>query len=168
MLWTIFLNCSKGCTMIKQHKFKLLNINEISDFQLRDFLLSKYLGYTPEKFWSQTLVVCLSMVSSQNIGNLEKFVLSGFFRGSRQKAWDSCCHSGVSILNIKISAYADGGPRSPSAHAWPFARPTISMSGHFSAACVCRVTFKHLPLTLRTHIQSFRTLRQLLNFLFKI
>ena len=30
-----------------------------------------------------------------------------------------------------ISAHADGGPRSPSAHAGPFARPPISMSGNF-------------------------------------
>ena len=31
------------------------------------------------------------------------------------------------------SAYADGGPRSPSAHAGPFARPPISISGNFLA-----------------------------------
>ena len=40
----------------------------------------------------------------------------------------------LSILNMYlISAHADGGPRSPSAHAWPFARPPISMSGNFPA-----------------------------------
>ena len=33
----------------------------------------------------------------------------------------------------KISAHADGGPRSPSAHAGLFARPPISMSGNFLA-----------------------------------
>ena len=32
-----------------------------------------------------------------------------------------------------ISAHADGGPRSPSAHAGPFARPPISMRGNFLA-----------------------------------
>ena len=32
-----------------------------------------------------------------------------------------------------ISAHADGGPRSPSAHAGPFAHPPISMSGNFLA-----------------------------------
>ena len=31
----------------------------------------------------------------------------------------------------EISAHTDGGPRSPSAHAGPFARPPISMSGNF-------------------------------------
>ena len=36
-------------------------------------------------------------------------------------------------LHILISAHADGGPRSPSAHAGPFARPPISMSGNFLA-----------------------------------
>ena len=35
--------------------------------------------------------------------------------------------------NKVISAHANGGPRSPSAHAWPLARPPISMSGNFSA-----------------------------------
>jgi hypothetical protein len=33
----------------------------------------------------------------------------------------------------KISARADGGPRSPSAHAWRSARPPIDTSGNFSA-----------------------------------
>ena len=34
---------------------------------------------------------------------------------------------------IGISAYADGGPRSPSAQAWRFARPPIDASRKFSA-----------------------------------
>ena len=34
----------------------------------------------------------------------------------------------------------------------------------FFGACVCRVTFKHLPQPLRSHIQSFGTLGQLLKF----
>ena len=36
------------------------------------------------------------------------------------------------IHHLVNSAHADGGPRSPSAHVWPFARPPISMSGNFS------------------------------------
>ena len=32
---------------------------------------------------------------------------------------------------IQISAHADGGPRSPSAHVGPFAHSPISMSGNF-------------------------------------
>ena len=35
------------------------------------------------------------------------------------------------IINYQISARADGGPRSPSAHAWRFARPPIDTSGNF-------------------------------------
>ena len=34
----------------------------------------------------------------------------------------------------------------------------------FYGACVCRVTFKHLPQPLRSHIRSFGTLGQLLKF----
>ena len=34
----------------------------------------------------------------------------------------------------------------------------------FSSTCVCRVTFKHLPQTLSSHIRSFGTLGQLLKF----
>ena len=37
------------------------------------------------------------------------------------------------MIKGKISAHADGGPRSPSAHSGPFARPPISMSGNFLA-----------------------------------
>ena len=37
------------------------------------------------------------------------------------------------MYNLLISAQADGGPRSPSAHAGPFACPPISMSGNFLA-----------------------------------
>ena len=46
------------------------------------------------------------------------------------------------------------------------ARMTVRSSPHrhkrkFSSARVCRVTFKHLPQPLRSHIRSFGTLRQL-------
>ena len=60
-----------------------------------------------------------------------------------------------------ISARADGGPRSPSAHAW---RVRLSPHRHeqkFSGAHVRRVTFKHLPQPLRSYIRSFGTLGQL-------
>ena len=40
---------------------------------------------------------------------------------------------GVPAWLLRISAHADGGPRSPSAHAELFARPPISMSGNFLA-----------------------------------
>ena len=39
----------------------------------------------------------------------------------------------ANLQKVKISAHADGGPRSPSAHAGPFARPPISMRGNFLA-----------------------------------
>ena len=51
-----------------------------------------------------------------------------------------------------------------SVHARPSARPPIDTSGIFSATCVCRVTFKHLPQPLRSHIRSFGTIKQLLKF----
>ena len=57
-----------------------------------------------------------------------------------------------------MSAHADGGPRSPCAHTCPF-------TWKFSGTCVCRVTFKHLPKPLRSHIRSFGTLGELLKFL---
>ena len=57
-----------------------------------------------------------------------------------------------------MSAHAEGGPRSaPHRH-----------DCKFSSARVCKVTFKHLPQPLRTHIQSYGTLRQLLNVLLKL
>jgi hypothetical protein len=64
----------------------------------------------------------------------------------------------------KISAHADGGPRSQ-----VFARETLRSAPHrrerkFSAARVCRITFKHLPQPLRSHIQTFGTIGQLLKF----
>jgi hypothetical protein len=48
--------------------------------------------------------------------------------------WISICIDKQMGWNIfKISARANGGPRSPSAHAWPFARPPIDTSGNFPA-----------------------------------
>ena len=51
-----------------------------------------------------------------------------------------------------------------SAHARPSAQLPIDTSGNFPAHSVCRVTFKHLPQLLRSHIESFGTLGQLLKF----
>ena len=43
------------------------------------------------------------------------------------------------------SAHADGGPRSPSAHASPFARLPISMSGNFPAHMSAESTLNISP-----------------------
>ena len=61
---------------------------------------------------------------------------------------------------VDNSAHADGGPRSRVC-----ARETLRSDPHrherkFSGTRVCRVALKHLPQPLRSHIQSFRTLRQ--------
>jgi hypothetical protein len=64
----------------------------------------------------------------------------------------------IFLTTPKIYAHADGGPCSRSAHA------PNQQERKFSSARVSRVTFKHLPQSLRTHIQSFGTLRQLLKF----
>jgi hypothetical protein len=58
------------------------------------------------------------------------------------------------ILVHKISASADGGPRSRVC-----APETLCSAPHrhlrkFSGTRVCRVTFKHLPQPLRSHIRS--------------
>ena len=60
---------------------------------------------------------------------------------------------------MKISADADGGPRSrvSALHSAPDRRQQ-----KFFGARVCIVTFKHLPQPIRMHMQSFRTLQQLL------
>ena len=60
----------------------------------------------------------------------------------------------------RISASADGGPRSRVR-----ARGTLRSAPHrrerkFSGARVCRIAFKHLPQPLRSHIRSFKTLQQ--------
>ena len=53
------------------------------------------------------------------------------------------------------------GPRSPSAHAWRVRSSPHQHERKLSGARVCRVTFKHLPQPLRSHIRSFGTLGQL-------
>jgi hypothetical protein len=68
------------------------------------------------------------------------------------------------VKPLKISAHADGGPRSRVC-----ARETLLSAPHqrerkFFRARVCRVTFKHLPQPLTSHIQSFETIGQLLKF----
>jgi hypothetical protein len=56
----------------------------------------------------------------------------------------------------------DGGPCSPSMHAWPsFFSPHCHEQNLFSA-CVCKVTFEDLPKPLRKHTQSFALLGQFL------
>ena len=76
-----------------------------------------------------------------------------------------CSQGKWSIINInwalclKISARADGGPWSPSAHAWRVRSSPNQHERKFSGAHVCRVTFKYQPL--RSHILSFGTLGQL-------
>ena len=60
----------------------------------------------------------------------------------------------------KYSASTNGGPRSR-----VHARGTLRSAPHrherkFSGTRVCRIAFKHLPQPLRSHIQSFRTPRQ--------
>ena len=64
----------------------------------------------------------------------------------------------------EISAIADGGP-----HSRVWARETLHSAPHrhqqkLSGTRVCRVTFKHLPQPLRSHIRSFGTLGQLFKF----
>ena len=49
----------------------------------------------------------------------------------------------VRIIEIPLAPM--GVLASGSAHSRPSARPPIDVSGKFSAAHVCRVTFKHLP-----------------------
>ena len=63
-----------------------------------------------------------------------------------------------------ISARTNGGPRF-----WVCTSETLRSAPHQHerksfGACVCRVTFKHLPQPLISHIQSFGTLGQLLKF----
>jgi hypothetical protein len=49
--------------------------------------------------------------------------------------------------NYSNSARTDGGPRSPSAHAWPFARPPIDTSGNFPAHMSSELPFNTSPNT---------------------
>jgi hypothetical protein len=65
------------------------------------------------------------------------------------------------ILEFERFRRTNGGPRSPSAHAWQVRLPPHRHVWTFSGAHVCRVSFKHLPQLLRSHIRSFRTLWQL-------
>ena len=67
------------------------------------------------KIWTKTLK--LTILYSQIF-----FINRKFFKKSIFK-----------VQCLYISAHADGGPRSPSAHAWRSARPPIDTSGNFSA-----------------------------------
>ena len=57
--------------------------------------------------------------------------LTGLWGPPHARPADFSC--GLGTASWKISARADGGPRSPSAHAWRSARPPIDTSGNFSA-----------------------------------
>ena len=74
------------------------------------------------------------------------------------------CADGCVIIKQKNSSSADGGPRSPSAHAWRVRSSPHRHYRKFFGARVCRVTFRHLSQPLRSHIRSFGTLGQLLKF----
>jgi hypothetical protein len=67
------------------------------------------------------------------------------------KLW-LCQKSSILSSSCTISAHADGGPRS---------RVCARRERKLSGACVCRVTFKHLPQPFRSHIR-FGTIGQLL------
>ena len=61
-----------------------------------------------------------------------------------------------------ILAYVDGGPRS---RICPRLSKSLGPHRHerkFVDACVRKVTFKHLPQPLSSHMESFRTIGQLL------
>ena len=80
-------------------------------------------------------------------GGKNKIILNSLFNNSKQTGPD------FHILGV----LAPG-----SVHARPSARPPINTIGNFSGTHVCRVTFKHLPQPLRSHIRSFGTIGQLL------
>ena len=67
-------------------------------------------------------------------------------------------------ITKKNSAHADGGPRSRVC-----ARETLRSAPHrherkFSGTCFYRVTLKHLPQPLKSHISCFGPLRQPIAF----
>ena len=64
------------------------------------------------------------------------------------------------ILIRAISSHANGGPRMLTL--WFGPPPPHQHEKNFSGASVCRVSFKHIPYPLRSHIQNFGTLGQLL------
>jgi hypothetical protein len=76
-----------------------------------------------------------------------------------------CLKTQVTSTNINVieySAHADGDSCSRVC-----ARVTLRSAPHqherkFVGACVRKVILKHLPQPIRRHMQSFRTLRQLL------
>ena len=57
---------------------------------------------------------------------------------------------------LKNSASADGGPRSRVCACQILRSAPHRQQRKFSATRVCRVTIKHLPQLLRTHIQRFK------------
>ena len=78
--------------------------------------------------------------------------------------WDHQIRYKLIIKNIIISAHDDGGPRSRVCACKTIRSAPQQCERKFSGAHVCRVTFKHLSQFLRSHIWSFGTLVQLLQF----
>jgi hypothetical protein len=66
---------------------------------------------------------------------------------------------------MKISAHADGGPRSRVCACETLRSAPHRREQKFSGTHVCRVTFKQIPQPLKTHVRSFGTLRQHLKIL---
>ena len=103
----------------------------------------------------------VSMPPQLMIMNLQILFGQGFsFLFSFPSSVINLACASINFLRVKkrnirpwlISAHADGGPRSPTAHAGPFARHPHQHERKFSGAHVCRVTFKRLPQPLRSHI----------------
>ena len=70
-------------------------------------------------------------------------------------------HSFLKSTNIRKFQFTQMGVLAPrSAHARPYAFHQHERK--FFGAHICKVTFKHLPKPIRSHIRSFGTLGQLL------
>ena len=71
-------------------------------------------------------------MNSETARDIFEILLDGSSSSSRYLF--RCAVNNIFIMiRYRNSAHADGGPRSPSAHAGPFVRPPISMSGNFLA-----------------------------------
>ena len=97
---------------------------------------------------------------------LSIFLCDVFHKRMSGSPFIGLCSSNLFFLHppptlAKISASADGGPRSRVCARWTLRLAPHRHERKFFGAHVCRVTFKHLPQPLRSHIQSFITLGQL-------
>ena len=68
------------------------------------------------------------------------------------------CHCNFGVTRYTISAHANGSPRSRVCAHKTFRSAPHWSERKYSGARVCRVTFKHLPQPIRSHIWSFGTL----------